>query len=98
MTNIDCPCEECITLSVCRYKQYLDMFSDCYLIVDYLHDFNHGALRDEKKLKLLFKTIKPKYWILQQITRGEVREAGDKRFKGKLMVHSIDEDGEVFNR
>ena len=95
---IKCPCKECITLSVCRYKQYLDMFQDCHLLFGYLPDHNRAIVRNEEKLKLLFKTIRPKYWILQQITRAEVREAGSKRYKNKMMINSVDDDGKVFKR
>jgi hypothetical protein len=81
------PCKDCITLSVCRYKPYLAMFHDCYLVFDYLQDHNHAAIRDEDRLKLLFKTLKPKYWSIRKITSEELKDHTD-IFKDKLLVIS----------
>ena len=97
-SKMDIPCKDCITLSICRYKQYLNMFYDCQLIFNYLPEHNHAVMRDEKKLKLMHETINPKYWTLSPITSSEVREAGSRKFKGKIMVLNIDENGKVFNR
>ena len=90
-----CPCKDCLTLPICRQREYLVTFYHCRLIHDYLPHHNHGALRNKRKLELIYKIMKPKYWTLKIATRAEVVEGG-KQFKGKLMVHNIDDKGEVF--
>jgi len=69
MTNDKCPCDRCITLAICRHKDYHDMMKDCKLISTYLYyersfgltkrvlDFNH-------KICLVRDTLKATDWYV----------------------------------
>ena len=86
------PCKDCITLPICRNRQYLTTFYRCRLISDYLPEHNYGARRNQKRLELIFKTIKPKNWTIREISHSDLIEAGQS-FKGKLMVHDVEDKG-----
>jgi hypothetical protein len=62
MRKIDCPCEECISLAICRHKSYLKLFQDCILLRIYEPFYNMIDNRDDFRIRLLAKTLNPLNW------------------------------------
>ena len=57
---MNCPCEKCICLPVCRHKKYSRLFTDCSLIKEYMTCL--APIRDWDRIYHLEKIIKPTRW------------------------------------
>ncbi len=72
---IKCPCEKCITLAVCRLKQYhgrTGILSICDKICNYLYvEIKKNTHLHKKRIRMLCKIMKPVHWELgEELTGG----------------------------
>lgn len=72
-----CPCEECITLAVCRLRDYHGengILKICEKLSKYLHvnKWEKGADLHKRRVKTLYKVMKPVHWELGELVKGEV--------------------------
>ena len=63
---MNCPCENCICLPVCKHKKYYNLFTDCSLIKKYIPFGN----RDREYLYQLEEIMKPTRWRLIKNKKG----------------------------
>ena len=63
---MNCPCENCICLPVCRHKKYSRLFKDCSLIKEYIPFGN----RKKKYLYQIEEIMKPTCWRLKKNKEG----------------------------
>jgi hypothetical protein len=56
------PCEECISLAMCKHKEFVQLFKDCSIITNHIPDFGNVMKRNKLKIELLEKTIQPVLW------------------------------------
>lgn len=61
-TEKTCPCEGCISLAICRHKDYYDLFQQCIIIREIDPYYNRPMNRDRVFTRLLFKTLNPTEW------------------------------------
>jgi len=57
-----CPCEECISLAICRHKHIHIMFKECSIVRKYDPKHDLVKLRTVDKLFLLQKVMNPTIW------------------------------------
>jgi len=57
-----CPCKECISLAICRHKDYLELFIECYIIRQYIPHHDNYVSRNSYRVKRLFKVLNPTLW------------------------------------
>jgi len=62
MTIEKCPCEECISLAICRHKVYGKMFSECSIIKAYIPNHSIESERNPYRVTQLEKALKPTRW------------------------------------
>jgi hypothetical protein len=61
----DAPCNECLLISVCRHKRFLDMKNDCRIIERYLFEppnYSTGHQDFEFRINKIYKVINPVIW------------------------------------
>lgn len=66
-----CPCEECITLAVCRSRNYHGqngLLRVCDKLCKYL-SIGENSTRHKKRIKTLCKIMKPVHWELGEEIR-----------------------------
>lgn len=56
------PCKECVSIAICRHKEYLQLFDDCSIIKSFVPDHRHRHIRNSVKIKLLCNDLKPTKW------------------------------------
>jgi hypothetical protein len=56
------PCIECISLPICRHKEYYPMFDQCSLISDYIPNNESIERRSPTRVKQLEQILKPTTW------------------------------------
>jgi hypothetical protein len=62
-----CPCKDCICIPICRNKDYVDLFNDCYLLDKYTSSKSkYVVLRDEKKIYKIQDILKPNAWLFRK--------------------------------
>ena len=69
-----CPCEECITLAVCRLKDYhgdSGILKICDELSNYLYIDKNEDLH-KKRVKTLYRVMKPVNWELGELIKGGV--------------------------
>ena len=59
---MNCPCENCICLPVCRYKDAYDLFGECSLLREFIPEHN---LEFKKRIQYLQEILKPTHWIFK---------------------------------
>ena len=60
---LKCPCEECLKLAICRYKDYNTIVRECSDIHDYIvPDLERNYILG--RIKEIEKTIRPIHWYL----------------------------------
>jgi len=57
-----CPCEECISLAICRHKPYTKLFRDCVLLQRYDPKYRSTFKRSVAKHLLIQNILKPTVW------------------------------------
>ena len=62
MSDIECPCKECICLPICRYKRYYQLFEDCKLVRDYDKKWCVVSVSDDPKHFIIYNILKPTLW------------------------------------
>jgi len=80
---LECPCKNCICLSVCRHKYYTTMFNYCIFITDYLPYNGDWNSRSQTKLLKIYNILSPTKWNL-------INKHFNKKNK-RLWVESISE-------
>ena len=67
-TISNAPCENCLLISACRHKYYMQLLSHCELITKYLYteqDGGPGIGRNKdfwERIAIVSKLMKPVYW------------------------------------
>ena len=62
MIKIDCPCEDCICVGICRHKRCPSLFNECTLLQEYEPCYKNPKLRDKNRIFLLEDILKPTLW------------------------------------
>ena len=66
---IKCPCIDCITLSICRQKQYGQLVKDCPYPAEFVLTTEGRATnprhRDKVRMRELHRVLKPVCWKLE---------------------------------
>jgi len=60
-----CPCENCICISVCRHKEYIELFQDCKIINDFELFYDEVEKRASEKIQLLENILQPSEWFIR---------------------------------
>jgi hypothetical protein len=85
-----CPCENCITKSICRHKSYDAMLKDCDLIYNYLYVVNSMEIKEgvnfKKKIYHAFTHLRPSLWGIKDVSNGAIRY---EQWNGVLRISSI---------
>ena len=76
LLDIMCPCNECITLAICRHKRFLEIFNNCYMIAEYIPNYNQIHERNEYKIIHLEQIMRPTLWKFEF----------DKQFSSRYIV------------
>lgn len=66
-----CPCENCLLVSICRNKTYLQLVKECSLLKVYLYKKNEITLSTRKinfheKAKITISILKAKCWCIRE--------------------------------
>ena len=63
-----CPCENCITLAICRHRDYHDMLSHCKLVDNLLYLRGEGIAKRTKDFNhmiiMMRDILKPTDWYI----------------------------------
>ena len=89
------PCKNCLTLSICRNKDYCKLFNDCRIIKHYLCDPTMVHGRNQRRLIELETTLKRNRWAAipgDERVKHLMRET---RLTDKLMIFTKDEEGNL---
>ena len=62
MTNIDCPCEECICVPVCRNKPFMTLFNHCIFLRIYEPRYSEATRRDPHRILKIIDHLQPDTW------------------------------------
>ena len=62
MKNKELPCEQCISLAICRHKSYLALFWDCSLLRIYEPRYQELTGRNEDLILKLVSVLEPTLW------------------------------------
>ena len=57
-----CPCENCICVAICHFKEYGELIDNCSLVSKYLIEPRDMSHRPIDRLKKVKKIIKPTLW------------------------------------
>ena len=79
-----CPCEECISLVMCKFRDYRLIINRCSTISDYLFidRVNGKEIKTHRiRVKIFEKLLKPKLWKLGEPTKTGfiIRHIGENR-------------------
>lgn len=59
---MNCPCDECLCLPICRHKHVHQLFRECKLLQRYNPDYYNMQSEDKSKLFYIQKIMKPTHW------------------------------------
>lgn len=62
MINNKCPCEECISLAICRHKEYKNLFHNCSIINDHIRAHRDPEYRNAERIYELERILNPTNW------------------------------------
>ena len=65
MITIECPCDNCVCLPMCKFKPYGKMYWDCRIIRDYIHAFllaSNDDGSDPSPFDIMYNILKPTNW------------------------------------
>ena len=63
-----CPCKDCVCIPICRNKDYVDLFKDCYLVDEYTSSKSkYIVLRDQNKICNIQDILKPSAWLFKKV-------------------------------
>ena len=62
MNGVECPCENCICVAVCRHKPYDNLFQDCELLNDYEPSYKSMYSRNEDLITAIKMILNPTGW------------------------------------
>ena len=62
LLDISLPCKNCLCLPRCRHKQFFRLFAECSILYRYVPNSDDVELRNEDRLFLLQKIMKPTIW------------------------------------
>jgi len=83
-----CPCEDCISMAICRHKHYMDLFDDCILLRDHIRLHDIATHRSGRKVYELQRILKPTIWVFKF----------DKEYHRTFpLVFSLNEQGEIIS-
>lgn len=74
-----CLCENCVTLAVCRLKEYFLLVSDCQLIRDQLYrgpiDSRYRTIDFLYNVTRVRDILQPRHWEIfpQEVDRGQIQ-------------------------
>lgn len=75
---MECPCENCICMSVCKHKRYMALFQNCTILEKFEPNSNVIQHRDQEKIMLLEKVLQPTTWFISfRGIDGKFRKADD---------------------
>lgn len=57
-----CPCEGCITLAICRHKDFYDLYRQCQMLLDIEPNYLFPHLRNHDFVKVLYAALQPTAW------------------------------------
>lgn len=66
-----CPCENCICMPICKNKNFNKLFEDCYLLEEFIPNYDNMRLREIDKMDELVKTLNPTGWEYSLIKSTE---------------------------
>jgi hypothetical protein len=61
MTDIKCPCRECLCVGICRHKEYIKLFSDCILVRKW-YGRASSITQEDKFAFQLYTILQPTTW------------------------------------
>lgn len=64
MTNIDCPCENCICVPMCKNKSFMQLFNDCILMRIYEPRHSEASKRDPFHMLKIVDHLQPTTWSI----------------------------------
>ena len=59
---MNCPCDKCVCIAVCRHKPYDKLFEDCELVNDYEPSYKSIYAREENHISLIEIALNPTKW------------------------------------
>lgn len=59
---MNCPCEQCICLAICRHKRYLNMFRDCDILRIYEPHYQSVTRRTAVRIINIVRILEPTIW------------------------------------
>lgn len=59
---MQCPCENCICIAICKTKEYIQLINQCSLITKYLIDPCNISVRPINRLQKVKELINPTFW------------------------------------
>ena len=59
---MSCPCKNCICVVICRTKQFPHLFFECPLIFKFIKEPFQSMERDNGKIGLVYRYLKPTHW------------------------------------
>lgn len=74
------PCKDCISLAICRHKEYVSLFTNCALLQEYEPHFERLDIRSQTKLRALSNTLKPTSWDLLRYDEVDERKDDPRLF------------------
>jgi len=71
---MNCPCKDCLCISLCINKTYMSLFRSCSLFKEYIYPDHYKIEKTESEMSLHRKlfvdfilTLKPKRWYIHRI-------------------------------
>ena len=61
---MECPCNNCICIPVCKHKKYTKLFKDCILLRTYIPEFQWVGGRSPH-ITIVEKILKLTKWFLE---------------------------------
>ena len=62
LLDIPLPCKDCLCLPRCRHKDFRQLFKECDILYSYEPNSCNMCLRNQDRLFLLQKIMKPSTW------------------------------------
>jgi len=62
MTDIKCPCKDCICIPICRHKPFNTLFHDCINITGYEPKYRQPTNRNINSMNEIVNTLEPTLW------------------------------------
>ena len=78
--NDKCPCENCVTLAVCRLKEYQHLVGDCRLLRDQLYkgpiDSRYRTIDFFSNVTGVRDALQPMHWQIFPEEKAEIQIQG----------------------